>query len=70
MHGQRESCIPRSKSLEIILLAVGVPAVGQDDDGVLGVEVGRGQGLLSELNNLKVFWIPSENMDIDFILSI
>ena len=70
MHGQRESCIPRSKSLEIILPAVGVPAVGKDDDGVLGVEVGRGQGLLGELDNLKVFWIPSENMDIDFILSI
>ena len=44
--------------------------MGQDDDGVLGVEVGRGQGLLGELDNLKVFWIPSENMDIDFILSI
>ena len=62
--------VPRSISLEAILPAVGVPAVGQDDDGVHGVEVGRGQGLLSQLNDLKVFWIFSENMDIDFILSI
>lgn len=47
-----------------MLLAVGVPAVGEDDDGVLGVEVGRGQGLLSQLDQLKVFWILSEKMNI------
>ena len=52
-----------------MLFAVGVPAVGEDDDGVLGVEVGRGQGLLSQLDQLKVFWILSEKMNINSMYS-
>ena len=70
MEKENPTYVPRSISLEVILPTVGVPAVGQDDDGVLGIEVGRGQGLLSQLDNLKVFWILSGNMDIDVILSI
>ena len=42
MEKENPTYVPRSISLEVILPTVGVPAVGQDDDGVLGVEVGRG----------------------------
>ena len=43
-----------------LLPAVGVPAVREDDDGVLGVKVGQGQGILGAVNYLEVIRVLTE----------
>ena len=43
-----------------LLPAVGVPAVREDDDRVLGVKVGQGQGLLGAVNYLEVIGVLTE----------
>ena len=49
-----------------LLPPVGVPAMRQDDDWILGVKVGQGQGLLCAVNYLEVIRVLTEKRFIFF----
>ena len=53
-----------------LLPPVGVPAMREDDDRVLGVKVGQGQGLLCAVNYLEVIWVLTEKKFIFSFVSL
>ena len=50
-----------------LLPPVGVPAMREDDDRVLRIEVGQGQGLLCAVNYLEVVRVLTEKSLFSFV---